>query len=542
MRLSAPKFDSAVRILVCFALIFSIFSSSASLPIAQAQPASDPPIVTATPFASPLSTPQPSPTATPQPTSAGSSLITGSAGVTTSISLIPTQGLMGAAGGRLHSTDGRFQIDVPPGLLKTSMRLNITPRRLSAVRDAGDPRVQFDLDAFDTLSNTAVITFDQPLTLTVDVRGLIDRSTLKDTEHLVILRKTDNLDAPWAELIDTVEITPGVLQVPLQHFSTYALDSTGNESNGWQLKYNPPVVSLFSGSATFNYPLEIPVGRGGLTPNVSLAYSTRSLDGLVGLNQDDTDGLPPGWSLDVASIARVGTKPDKYKGAIFVDMFALTLNGTGHDLEPVVKTQTFGQYYAVDAPGLYVERRNDSGWNGSPLNVSHEYWIVKTGEGTTYRLGYNSDSEQTIDGGQCNGYCGLKTATRWRVDEITDVYSNRIAINYFSHTTSSGMTSKHTRMSTIDYNFINSGGNIIPTSRIEFSNSGGAYNWINQIRVYNAGITNKIREYQIGLAYDTSANMHTQITSLTQYNGAVTQSLPATTFTYFDNVRFVRIG
>jgi len=104
------------------------------------------------------------------------------------------------------------------------------------------------------------------------------------------------------------------------------------------------------------------------------------------------------------------------------------------------------------------------------------------------------------------------------------------------------MTSKHTRMSTIDYNFINSGGNIIPTSRIEFSNSGGAYNWINQIRVYNAGITNKIREYQIGLAYDTSANMHTQITSLTQYNGAVTQSLPATTFTYFDNVRFVRIG
>ncbi len=211
--------------------------------------------------------------------------------------------------------------------------------------------------------------------MTVDTRGLIDREQLKPFERLVIFQKIDNPDAPWAELQNSVEITSGSVQVALTHFSSYAVDSTGNESNGWQLKFNPPAIGLFSGAATYNYPIQISAGRNGLQPNVVLAYSSRSVDGLVGLNDDDTDGLPPGWALDEISIARNGIKTN-WDGANnhlhLPDKFSVTINGTGYDLVPANPTAYCGQYYAKDAAWLYVQRLNDLCRNGT-TNYSHEY-------------------------------------------------------------------------------------------------------------------------------------------------------------------------
>jgi RHS repeat-associated protein len=129
------------------------------------------------------------------------------------------------------------------------------------------------------------------------------------------------------------------------------------------------------------------------------------------------------------------------------NVFRLIMNGASYDLQPASgsEDQLYGRYYADDMPGLYVERINScSNGNcndllgGSPANVTTEYWIVKTSDGTTYRLGYQADAEQVIfrtanDGGQSYPYSGpvwAHTAYRWRVDLVTDIHGNTTIYQY----------------------------------------------------------------------------------------------------------------
>jgi len=176
------------------------------------------PVPTAAAFASPLPTPQPTLAPTPLP-------------VTGTLSLTVTQALVDVRGARVTTADQHVQLDVPPGLFQRSTRLNITPRA-AATNASVDLKMQFDLTAQDVASNTLISAFTQPVTLTVNLNGVIDRSQLKPTQHLALFYKTDNPDAPWSELLDAREVAPGIVQAPLAHFSTYAAGTSSNESLG----------------------------------------------------------------------------------------------------------------------------------------------------------------------------------------------------------------------------------------------------------------------------------------------------------------------
>jgi len=111
------------------------------------------------------------------------------------------------------------------------------------------------------------------------------------------------------------------------------------------------------------------------------------------------------------------------------------LNGAAYDLE--AESGYCGRYRVRGAPGVYVERRNELCGNGSTANRTSDYWIVRV-EGTTYRLGYTTNSEADIKQGYnlliCHGYCSPDPdtfgATRWRVDTVTDPLGNRMAFTY----------------------------------------------------------------------------------------------------------------
>jgi RHS repeat-associated protein len=386
--------------------------------------------------------------------------------------------------------------------------------------------------------------------LTVDLNGLIDRAQLQPYEHLSIFYRTDNPDAPWSELVDAREVERGVVQVPLAHFSVYAAGVNGDAPAGWKLKYNPPVASTFSGAATFNYPIEVPPGRNGLQPSVVLGYNSRSVDGVVNINTEDSDGVPFGWSLDMASIARNGMKlvsDGAHYHMYFPERFSLSINGSNTDIFPAIPGAHCGRYVAKDAPQLYIERRNDyvTCSTGTTTNSTHEYWIVKTGDGTTYRFGYNSDAEQVVTQNAgfawAEGYAGALcvvgarctgAVSRWRVDQVSDVHGNTMTFYYQTTSTTEQVedhgqpiTTEHTRPAEIKYNFNGS----TPTSRVVFTNTNTAVNWINRIAVYHAGETNKIREYQLG--WDGAL---LRMTAITQTNATGTQWLPPTTFQHQD--------
>lgn len=229
--------------------------------------------------------------------------------------------------------------------------------------------------------------------------------------------------------------------------------STGGDfdpavNGGWTLQFNEPAVSTFNGSASYQYGFDLPPGRNGLQPNLSLSYSSSRVDGIINWQTSEWTGL--GWSLDAIDIVRTGIE-EKWPGnpdfwLTYDNDFLLIMNGTSYRLQPGSSAE-HGQYIANNAPDLYVLRVNDCSddnncYNfsgGSTNNKTTEYWIVKTPNGTTYRLGHNYDSEQVIfrtgnleeeSPDPYSGPVNKHTAYRWRVDQVTDSYGNKMEYDY----------------------------------------------------------------------------------------------------------------
>lgn len=115
------------------------------------------------------------------------------------------------------------------------------------------------------------------------------------------------------------------------------------------------------------------------------------------MNWIASDWVGLGWSVDQVDIVRTGIKRENFSGDLiqYRNEFSLILNGSSYTLRPANSNQLIGRYYADGAPELYVERFNDCSGDadcynnngGSRENKTTEYFIVKTAEGTTYRLG-----------------------------------------------------------------------------------------------------------------------------------------------------------
>jgi uncharacterized repeat protein (TIGR01451 family) len=223
--------------------------------------------------------------------------------------------------------------------------------------------------------------------------------------------------------------------------STNGMSSSGTDE-GWIPQFLAPAPSLFSGSATFGYGLEVPPGRRGLQPALGVNYSSRSTDGKVGWRHSGEVG--EGWSLSgIPAITRKDTAycwSENYGYICVVNLFSLTLNGASYDLQPrMTNGENYGIYEAVGNPALYIERRNDEGSNGSSNNVTSEYWIVRTIDGTEYRFGFNADAEQILfrtnnsdpgTGGPYTGEEDYVSTFKWWLDQVEDVYGNGMVYTY----------------------------------------------------------------------------------------------------------------
>jgi hypothetical protein len=60
------------------------------------------------------------------------------------------------------------------------------------------------------------------------------------------------------------------------------------------LKVSLPETMQFTGASTYKYPIEVPPGRAGIAPQITLTYNSQLRNGLAGV----------GWSFDMGSIQR----------------------------------------------------------------------------------------------------------------------------------------------------------------------------------------------------------------------------------------------
>lgn len=254
--------------------------------------------------------------------------------------------------------------------------------------------LQFQLEIYDAASGKPIETFGKQVRIVVDLRRL--GFPLQADYHRFYLAYQDEAlarESLWVDAPHWVHQSDGLLSAEVSHFSNW---TAGWRPEVWTPSWTPPSVSAFSGAATYQYSIETPPGRGGLQPAVSLSYNSRVLDGAIrGVPEGS---VASGWSLADIYIAREGIETfidGEHLKLRHPDRFRLVLNGAGHELfpQPGVNTATEAtvRYYAKDAPGLYVKRVYAA--TGVP-NTEGIYWIVKTDDGVTYRLGYHGNAEE----------------------------------------------------------------------------------------------------------------------------------------------------
>ncbi len=170
-------------------------------------------------------------------------------------------------------------------------------------------------------------------------------------------------------------------------------------------------VNLNAGEANHSINLQVPPGTNGLTPNLSLEYHSSAAE-YQSYNAFRSGNLfGSGWSIDFPYIYR---DTNSTPGDTSDDYYRIDWQGASYKLisqgSGVYKTniETFTKITHVSS--------------GSPNNATGDYWTIQTTDGTTYRFGYNADSEVA---------CSNRSFTlEWVLDDVTDTHSNNIYYNY----------------------------------------------------------------------------------------------------------------
>ncbi|MFT7538168.1 MAG: hypothetical protein ACI9F2_000311, partial [Lysobacterales bacterium] len=156
-------------------------------------------------------------------------------------------------------------------------------------------------------------------------------------------------------------------------------------------------VDPHSGSASLNYPLILPLGRGGIQPNINISYNSQNRNGLVGV----------GWSLALGSIHRsskdgVPTFDDQ------LDTFTLIQAGSTQEV-----------FYDA-AKGFYRNKIE-----GAFLRIIKEGsgWQVTDKNGIKYTFGVN-DVAREYDPDDTS------KILRWRLESVIDVHGNYMTYSY----------------------------------------------------------------------------------------------------------------
>lgn len=159
-----------------------------------------------------------------------------------------------------------------------------------------------------------------------------------------------------------------------------------------------PKVNDNTGALQYSYPITLPPGRNGMTPNISLQYNSQNTtnDSIIGY----------GWNLSIPYIQR-----ENKHG---VDNL---YTGTYNDFT----TSDKGEIAQISG-STYGLRTDDGSF--SKYIISSNAWTVTTKAGLTYTYGTTATSRQDDAGNTSNVY-------KWMLDKVTDTNGNSISYSYF---------------------------------------------------------------------------------------------------------------
>ncbi|MEV7427716.1 RHS repeat-associated core domain-containing protein [Streptomyces sp. NPDC091212] len=214
-----------------------------------------------------------------------------------------------------------------------------------------------------------------------------------------------------------------------------------------------------NGGFSWTYDINAPEVAGGPAPDISLAYSSQSVDGRTAATNNQANWIGDGWSMEPGYIERRyvsctdDTKDSNATGKVGdlcwkKDNAVLNLGGTTATLvkDDSVKDKPEGEWRLESDDGTKAVKLTGSD-RGNGDNDG-EYWVVTTPDGTRYYFGYNrlpgwSEGKQETNsawtvpvfGNQSGEPCHASAfkdswcqqAWRWNLDYVVDPHSDAMA-------------------------------------------------------------------------------------------------------------------
>jgi len=223
-------------------------------------------------------------------------------------------------------------------------------------------------------------------------------------------------------------------------FGTQAPQATWGSPQDFQVDVN-------SGGLLYNYPLTLPPGPGGLTPPVTLAYSSGAVNESHNV-QAAAPWVGEGWNLSLGSISwgQENVTPGGTNRLENVWHISDATGIGGQLIPPDTRDSTNPPYYPSPLPGLYL-------WHTAPesharvneiLANNVPCWNVWLPNGIREDFGCTNDSRQTYLDSQ-----GHSLIWRWDLDAMIDAHGNQIHVHYQQVSVSS--TIRDAVISSIDY-------------------------------------------------------------------------------------------
>ncbi|TAK35827.1 MAG: hypothetical protein EPO21_04880 [Chloroflexota bacterium] len=327
---------------------------------------------------------------------------------------------------------GRLRMEIEPGTFSEPVRLRLSapdapppvPRRLTI------PFV-FRVEAHGS-GGQPVRTLARPIHFDIDFSGLTPAEL---GYGYVGLYYFDEDTRRWTGVPAHTDMEARRITAQVGHFTDFGFGADDAQQPSLPSNLEGYQVDLCTGYAGVSIPLKVPPGTAGLTPDLTLSYTSGFADMMnVNLIQDggiyensrtrlQSSPVGFGWSLDLGYVTRtIPLDPDVDSGS-----YSLTLNGRNFEIVPS------GELFEYRTkPDEYLRLRML--WDQSAPNVFKRYWVVETKDGIQYRFGYTSNSEMRA--AKYNfSLDGTPTAWQWNLDQIKDTHGNTIDIEYDKVTT-----------------------------------------------------------------------------------------------------------
>lgn len=464
-------------------------------------------------------------------------------------------------GGVIEARNGGIKVEFPTDALPEEATITIGKPAREALPNGALLGVPFEITAYGDMSKQELKKFSKELTLTVSYADLGIPPEREGDLHVYWYNETTK---EWEALPTWVDKKTKTLQALTDHFTVFDL----NVSN-WQSNHLPTVdafqVSGFTGAGTYSLPIQLPAGPGGFQPSLALTYNSQVVDQSTLNTQASWVGM--GWSLDSSYIE-------------------LDTHGTGSwDLDDTYLLQVGGISTRIVLDGAGTYRATDE--NFWKITKASNSWVVQDKQGTTYY--FEHVSSYPYETGRCpDPSAGYEyKGYRWSLSRVRNIFNQEIQYTYdisqtkrmYVHQYYNGNQECLTGIpidpitATYPKHIIYANGKYrvkfdkgSSPNRLDYQSAWdgpGEFNAYEKYRLQNIYIEQDadgdgefetvLRRYQFTYKADTDSDIifpgyiwsaggkTTTLKAVQEFGVGGTTSLPATTFSYGDNLHLTRV-